>query len=158
MQVIGFNFTRIAGEKFPTFKQCPITTNIEITDLQKEDVALLKDQEAVKFNFTYSLIYEDQKPEADNPPEEPQEPKKEEAKTDPHARIDLSGNITFTTSKEELKEIQDSWKTKQIPQGTQLPLYNLILRKSAVKTLQLQEELSLPSHLPLPKIAPKEDK
>jgi hypothetical protein len=157
MQVIGFNFTKIAGEKSPTFKQCPITTNIEITDLKKESVSLLKDQEAVKFNFTYSLIYEDQKPETDNSPEENSEPIKED-QTKPHARIDLSGNITFTTSKDELKEIQDSWKTKQIPSGTQLPLYNLILRKSAVKTLQLQEELSLPSHLPLPKIAPKDNK
>ncbi len=157
MQVIGFNFSKISAEKFPDFKQVPITTNIEITDLQKEKIPLLKEQEAMKFLFNYSLTYDEQKPQESSQEKSPKEEKNKSPtpKSNPLAKIDLNGQIILSTTKEESKNFQDSWKKKQIPQSAQLFLYNIILRKSASKTLQLQEELGLPSHLPLPKIEPK---
>ena len=139
MQIIGFNFTKISGERSSEFKNCPITTNIELKDIQKEEVPLLAGKEAVKILFNYSLLYG-----------EKQEDKEE--KQEPLARIDLNGQIVLATTKEEIKEIQKLWKKKKISTSTQVPLYNVIMKKTAPKAIQLQDELNLHSHIPLPKV------
>ena len=49
-----------------------------------------------------------------------------------------------------IKEILKQWKNKKISEDFKIPLFNLILRKSNVKTLELEEEMGLPLHIPLP--------
>jgi hypothetical protein len=156
MQVIGFNFTKISGEKKPEYKRSSITTNIEFNDLKKENLSLLmKDQSAVKISFDYSLLYEDSQPQQNKDLKDNKNKKEKDIPQNPHAKLDFSGNLILSTSKEELKELETAWKKKQIPQAAQLSLYNIIMKKAAPKALQLQDELNIHSHIPLPQLKPK---
>ncbi len=155
MQVIGFNFTKMHSEKSPEFKQGSINTNIEFTDLQKEKVDILKDLEAVKINFSFSINYGDVVKNSDKKNND----KKENENKDPAdsllAQIKFDGLIVLSTSKDELKDLQKSWKKKELPQAARLALFNMILKKTAPRALQLQDELNLPSHIPIPQVQSK---
>ena len=141
MRVIGFNFTKISAERSPDFKTAKITSSIEFKDLKKENVDVLKDSEALKILFQYDLNYEE-------------EVKK---KTEKRGQVAFEGNIILSINKEELKDIMKSWKKKEIPARLKLNLFNLIMKRCAAKSLQLQEDLSLPSHIPIPKLTPKRE-
>lgn len=149
MQVIGFNFTKISAERAQNFKHKSINTNIEFTNLEKEEVPLLKDQDAVKISFNFLVDYSSQSQE------DKERKTLNKQKEKPQAQIDFDGHIVLTATKQELKDLQESWKNKKIPQATQIPLFNIILKKATPKALQLQDELNLPSHIPLPRVQAK---
>ncbi|NCN98957.1 hypothetical protein COU62_04295 [Candidatus Pacearchaeota archaeon CG10_big_fil_rev_8_21_14_0_10_35_219] len=136
MQVIGFNFTKIQGNKEKHSKQINVDAKIEFQDISKEKLDLLKDTEAVKLRFTHILNYKDVSTK----------------KEDFMAQILFEGAITLNVSKEESKDIIKSWKKKKIPKNATVFLYNFILRKCAPKALQLQDELGLPSHIRIPSL------
>src|SRR5436853_418749 len=100
MRVIGFGLNRILAEKAPDFKRSnPPVMNVEFISLDKEEVEILKDQEAVKIGYKYSLIYNDQD-------------SKKESKV---GEISFEGNIIIAIDKEESREIMKSWKKKSLP-------------------------------------------
>ncbi len=136
MQVIGFNLKKILAQRSIDFQKGPINTNIEFTDVEKEKVDMLKDIDALKISFVFSVNYSDQE-------------KKEELK---HGEVSFEGNILLSSTKDESKEIQKSWKKKQIQDSVRIPLINFILKKCSVKALSLEEDLNLPSHIPFPQI------
>ena len=134
MQIIGFNFEKISAERKPKkiIKNLEINSNINIKNISKEDLDIIKDKPALKFEFEFSISY---KPEI--------------------AKILFQGFILGIVEKDESKDILKKWKNKKIPEEIRIPLFNLILTKSNVKALQLEEELGLPTHIPLPKIKPE---
>ena len=136
MQVIGFNLKKILAQRSLNFQRGPINTNIEFTNVEKEKVDMLKDLEALKMSFIFSVNYSDQE-------------KKDELK---HGEISFEGNILLSSTKEESKDIQKSWKKKQIQENVRIPLINFILKKCSVKALALEEDLNLPSHIPFPQV------
>jgi len=140
MQVIGFNFTKISAERTPEFKPSSMSTNIEFTNVEKEKMDILKETEALKVSFKYILAYGEEKKKGPLP-----------------AEITFEGFIVLSADKEKSKELQKAWKKKTLPNGTKIPLFNLILKKCAAKALQLQEDVNLPSHIPIPKIKPKKE-
>tara|TARA_Y100000034_G_scaffold132486_1_gene195593 strand:+ start:636 stop:1088 length:453 start_codon:yes stop_codon:yes gene_type:complete len=146
MRIIGFNFTKIAGERFPNFKRGPINTNIEFKELEKDKVDMFKDENAIKLAYTLDILYEEEK-----------EKEKETKNPTQHGKISFDGNLILSVTKEESKNLQKSWKKKQLPPELQIPLYNFILKKSSPKALIIQDDLNLPSHIPIPQITPKQD-
>jgi len=48
----------------------------------------------------------------------------------------------------------ENWKKKEGNENVRLLVYNTILTKCSIKALQMESDLNLPSHLPLPKLAP----
>lgn len=139
MQVIGFNFAKIQADRKPLLEpSLDIKTNIEFFNIEKEKVSLLKDLEPIKISFKFSINYV----------------KKEEKKETEEAKITFEGYLILAASSEESKEIFKEWKKKQIPQGIRLPLFNIILKRCSVRALQLEEELNLPIHIPIPQIQP----
>ena len=54
MQVIGFNFTKISAEREDKLERYSLNTNIEFTNLEKEEVELLKDSNAIKNQEIFS--------------------------------------------------------------------------------------------------------
>ncbi len=139
MQVIGFNFTKIAAEKFPTFKSGKsINNNIEFLSLDKEKIEILKDLEAVRISFKYSLTYKDST-----------ESKEKDGE------VFFEGFIVLSLTKDESKDLLKVWKKKELPAGIRIPLFNLLIRKCAARALSLQEELNLPPHLSIPQLTPK---
>ena len=142
MNIIGFNFTKISGQLFPEYKEpsFSMSTNIEFLDVQKEEIAALKDKEAIKMVFAYTVSF--------NP--------KGEAKGKEASKlgiISFEGNILLSADKEESKEVLKAWKKKEIPVGFKVPIFNLIIKKCTSKALHLEDELNLPAHIPIPTLS-----
>jgi hypothetical protein len=134
MNVLSFNFTKINGERSLDFRPSDISTNIQFIDISKDEIAILKDSEVLKVIFSFNIEYKSAK-----------DSKKQ-------SQISFEGIIHLSAGAAESKEILDSWKNKDLPQQFKDSLFNLILDKCSVKALSLEEDLSLPYHLPLPKI------
>ena len=134
MRVMGFNFSKISIEKFSDkldkLDKLKIKTNIDISDIQSIENKILQTKESLlAIKFVYIVDY------------------------DPSfAKIELSGTILFEIESKLAKEIIDNWKNKNIPEDFKLTLFNLILRKSNVKALQLEDDLNLPLHISLPSL------
>jgi len=144
MQIVGFNLTKIAIERSPNFKRSPINTSIEFTDIQRETLDLLKDQEALKINFKFGITHGEG--DDKNPP-------KDEAIL---GQANFEGAIILAVEKDEAKKITKSWKKKKLEQSFQLPLYNFILRKCSPKAVALADDIGLPPHMPIPQIKPQQ--
>jgi len=132
MRLIGFNFTKISGKREEKQEgQVKVNHHIEIVSVDKEKIDLIKEDNVLKFSFKYIVGYE---------------PK--------FASIDFEGSILLLLDDEKAKQVIKEWKKKKTPEDVRIPLFNIILSKCNVKALQLSDELGIPSHIPLPKIAP----
>lgn len=136
MQLVGFGLRKILAERKPTFKRGPVNTNIEFTDVAKEDIEFLKSENAIRVSFVFTVIYSD--------PE-----KKDEIK---HGEVVFEGDMALSVTKDEFKEITKSWKKNQIPEDLRIPLINFILRKCSTKALALEDDLAIPLHIPFPQV------
>ena len=155
MQHIGFNFSKIQAERVQELTPAPtINTNIEFTELVKDTVELLKDAEVLRVGFRFSITYHsanslNQKKDTQG--------KEKESKDPPHASLIFEGTLLFTTTPETAKELLKHWKKREILPQTKIPLFNIILRRCSTKALELEEQLSLPPHIPLPQLRPKQE-
>jgi len=138
MQVIGFNFTKVSAEREPQFKRnFLINTHIEFTNVEKNKNELI-DNEITKLFFKYSLTYNDR----DN-------------KEKKQGEVSFEGIILLSTSKDEAKKFQKSWKKKEIPKEYMPSLYNLILKRCSIRAVQLEDEVGLPAfQLRVPQVKP----
>jgi len=137
MQVIGFNFEKIQAERKQAkgTQNMQINSNINIKNITQEEISIVKDKPVLKFDFEFSVNY---KPEI--------------------AEIVFRGFSLVLVEKDESKDILKKWKNKKISEEVRLPLFNLILTKCNLRALQLEEELNLPTHIPLPRIKPEQQK
>lgn len=138
MKLIGFNFNKISIEKFSdNVKNLKIDTKIdvpEIKELKSIDFFKTK-EELIGVKFKYDISY------------------------DPNfAKIELAGDILLSIEPKIAKDILKQWKNKKISEDFRITLFNIILRKSNLKALQLEDEMNLPLHLPLPTLKKQEDK
>lgn len=137
MRVVGFNFNKISIEKFSDkIEKLKIKTNIDISDVKSIENNILQTKNSLlAVKFLYNVDYEVNL-----------------------AKIELSGTILFEIDSNTAKEIINNWKDKNIPEDFKLTLFNLILRKSNVKALQLEDDMNLPLHITLPSIKKPEKK
>ena len=68
------------------------------------------------------------------------------------AKIEFKGNILLSLPEDKSEEIIKKWKEKKLPEEFKVSLFNIILKKSNIKAIQLEEELGIPIHLPLPSV------
>lgn len=135
MKIIGFNFNKINIERFSDkLEKLEINTNIDISEITDLKPDFFKTKEGVlKIKFTYKINY------------------------DPNfAKIEFVGNLLITLDQKTMKDVLKQWKDKKIPENFQITLFNIILRKSNIKALQLEDEMNLPLHISLPTVKPKE--
>ncbi len=132
MPFIGFNFDKISAEKFLDEIRGNINVkhNLSIKDLKEEEINLDKKQEALRFTFEFLLSYE------------------------PNiGSIRIEGHLLFLESPKKIKEIIQDWKKdKKIPKEIMQNLFNNILTKSNIKSLQLSQDINLPPHIPMPRL------
>lgn len=137
MQLIGFNLTKESIERLEVKPEkqkdikIEIKTNIDITKINKESIDISKDKEVLSLHFNFDIIYD---------------PKV--------AFINFQGFVLGLCKPEESKDIQKKWKKNQIDEQIRLLIFNMILTKCNIKALQLEDEFSLPSHIPLPRFVP----
>ena len=143
MRLIGFNFTKINMEKFSDRgKNLKISTKIDIPEIKniKPDFFKIK-EEIIQIKFSYNINY--------NPD---------------IAKIELAGDLLLAVDSKAVKDILKQWKDKEMSEDFRIDLFNIILRKSSLKALQLEDEMNLPAHISLPflkkegQISEKKDK
>ena len=136
MRLAGFNFSKISIEKFSEkVENLKINTKIDISEVKnvKSDIFKTK-EDFLGVKFTYSLNYSPN-----------------------FAKIEFMGNIIVATESKIAKDVLKEWEEKKMPEEFKMALFNVILRKSNVKALQLEDELNLPIHIQMPSLK-KEDK
>lgn len=130
MRIIGFNFKKMFAEKKPAKSvQTQVNINLDINSIEEEKLDFMTKGNVIKFEFEFKVNY-----------------------TPDIANLSLNGFVLASLDKEQALEILKDWKDKKLKDGVRIPLFNLILTKCNVRALQLEEELGLPSHLPLPRI------
>jgi|SRR3989344_6571600 len=137
MRLIGLNFTKISIEKFSDkLENLKVNTNIDILDIASVKADIFKTKEEfVMINFSFSVTYE---PNV--------------------AKIDISGKMILALDPKKTKEVLKKWKNKKVSEDIRIPLFNIIIRKSSLKALELEEEMNLPSHIPFPTVRSEVDK
>ena len=134
MRIIGFTLSKISVERQEKLEgKLEIKQNINVDEISKQNIEITKD-EALKIDFTFSIDYD---------------PK--------FAKVESKGNVLVMPEKDEAKQILKEWKDKKIPDGAKFGLFNFIMAKCNVKALSLEDDLGLPTHVPMPKIGPKKE-
>jgi hypothetical protein len=127
MIYIGFNFSKILIERINDKKNGEkINTKLDISSMNKVDNTLNQNDSILSVKFSYSIEYS---PDV--------------------AKIELDGNVLFTGSLEDVDKTIKSWENKEMDDDFKLSLFNIILKKSNIKALELEDELNLPPHMPL---------
>ncbi len=123
-------------------KNLKISTKIDIPEIKniKPDFFKIK-EEIIQIKFSYNINY--------NPD---------------IAKIELAGDLLLAVDSKAVKDILKQWKDKEMSEDFRIDLFNIILRKSSLKALQLEDEMNLPAHISLPflkkegQISEKKDK
>ena len=135
MPIIGFNLQKISVERKKSIKdvkeKIDINTHIDIKNVKKEKVDIIKNQDVLSFDFDFDILY---KPGI--------------------ASLKFSGNLLLAIDPKLTKNLMKGWKDKRVP----IEVKNFIFTKCGVKALYLEEELGLPFHLPMPRFTSKEKK
>lgn len=137
MRLVGFNFTKINIEKFSDkTESLNIDAKINVSEINSTKMEFFKiNEELLTIKFTYLVDY-----------------------TPDFAKIELKGNILLAIEAKMAKDILRQWKDKKISEEFRIVLFNLILKKSNVKALELEDEMNLPFHVPLPSLKKQEIK
>jgi hypothetical protein len=108
--------------------------NIKFVDIAEEPLPThIKEQAMINFSFQYGVKY---LPEI--------------------ADIDINGHLFFLTTKKQKDEILKEWDMgKKINPELSSHLVNYVFSKCGVLALSLSQQVGLPPHIPLPKIAIK---
>ena len=134
MKIIGFNFSSIHAEKSDnSAENLNVKTNIDISEIHSVKSDFFNPKESlIGVKFEYKIDYE---------PE--------------FAKIYFIGTVLFSMDSKESSEILKQWEDKKIPENFRMSLFNIILKKSNLRSLQLEEELNLPLHIPMPSLKPQ---
>lgn len=134
MVVIGFNLTKILVERKVLVRgEVKVNTKMNILDVKKEDIRITQGKEVLNFDFEFIVSYQGV---ADH--------------TGGVADIKFEGKVLYLVDPKDTKKILDEWKKKEISPEVRLRVLNTILAKCNLKALVLEEEMGLPSHIPMP--------
>ena len=130
MKLAGFNCNKINAEKGTNERpnDLKINTNVEILDITSKKSSFLTAKEIfLLIQFSHKIEY-----------------------GSGFAKIELSGNVALVLDSKTGKDILKEWKKKKMPVDFKIDLFNLILNKTNIRALPLEEEMNLPYHIPLP--------
>jgi len=129
MKLVGFSFKKISIERTSdNLKGLKINSKINIQEIQSVHSDFMqKGQDVIKIDFTYDIDYESK-----------------------IAKIQLAGQVLLAAPKEQAEELVNGWKDKKIKEEYKIAIFNVILKKSNVKALELEEDMNLPFHVPFP--------
>jgi hypothetical protein len=130
--IVGFNFNKINVErKKKLVKGMKVKYNMDISKVSEQDFPSPNPNQGVmNFDFDFTVNYGDN-----------------------IADLGIHGTVSYMLPKEEMKKVMELWdKTKKLPKEISVPVINLILDRSNIKALELEQDLSLPTHLPMPSV------
>jgi hypothetical protein len=129
MKILGFNLTKVSIEKNSGINQdLKINTKINVSDISEVKSSFFKiKEEPLGVKFSYEIDY-----------------------SPDFAKIEIEGVILLAVDPKVAREVLNKWKDKLIPEDFKIDVFNLILKKSTLKALELEEEMNLPLHMPMP--------
>jgi hypothetical protein len=134
MRIIGFNLSKIMVEKKVKLpEKLQINQNIDIKEVEKEKIPI-SNNEVLNIHFNFTINY-----------------------SGDFAKLQFEGSVILIPEKDELKNFLKSWKDKKIPDDSRVPLFNFIMSKCNIKALNLEDELGIPIHVPLPRLDPNQN-
>lgn len=130
MKLAGFNFTKIHAERLKgNTKELKVDTKINLEDIKQIKSDLAKSQESfLGIEFDYLINYKDL------------------------AKLEFKGNLLLILDSKKAEEIIKDFKNKKMNEEFKVNVFNIILKKSSIKALGLEEELNIPSHFKLPSL------
>ncbi len=131
MRLVGFGFNKISAEKkSDNFKDLKINTGIDISSIKEVKSEYFKSkEELIGVTFEYTISYEPD-----------------------YGKLNFTGNVLLGLENKQFKEVLRRWKDKELPDDFRLILFNIILKKSSIKAMELEEDLNMPLHVPLPSL------
>ncbi len=128
--IVGFNFNRINVErKSRVTGRVKISHDLHIKEIEEVKIPL-KERKALGFNFVYIINYEPNIGE-----------------------ILIDGDVLYSGKEDVVKDVLNKWrKDKKVAKEVSIEVGNFIMNRCNVKALELAQELSLPSHIPLPRV------
>lgn len=130
MRIVGFSISKISGERKEIIKgKFDVKSNVDIKNIEKQAIEI-SDKGGLKIDFVFSVNY--------NPK---------------FANIEIAGSVLTLDDNDESKQILKDWKKKKVNVSAKIPIFNFIMDKCNLKAMQVEDELNLPLHLPLPKVS-----
>jgi len=134
MPIVGFHLNKVSIEK----KKIPegnmnVDINVNITNVEEEkdvEIGLAKDRVALKYNFDFKIDY-----------------------TPEIATVTFKGHVLAVEDEKTAKEIIKDFKKGTFDEDIDMKLKNFIWVKCTAKAFSLEEDVGLPPHVPLPKLA-----
>ena len=132
METIGFNFTELSikdsrGSK-SVGKSVDVDTNLSVLSIKEIKTEVLKTKnEIIGVEFEYKVDY--------NPD---------------IAKVYIKGKVVLSLDPKIAKETIKEWDQKRVSKDIRSFLFNIILKKSTLKALELEDTLNLPLHIPMP--------
>jgi hypothetical protein len=124
----AFRFLKQTVERNEEFKgELKITPNINIKSIDKFKIESTK-QETLKIDFKFEVDYNEL------------------------GKVSLEGRMILIADPKLVKETIEGWKDKKLDSEIKVIILNIIMQKSSIKALQLEEEIGLPFHIQLPKL------
>ena len=121
MKLMSFNFTKVdAKRENKVINKLTINNNLDIKEISEVKTSLLNTKDVLlNFEFSYKLNF------------------------DPDfAKINLEGNFILSLGAKDSKDILKNWKKKKIEEEMKISLFNIILKKCNLKSLQIEEFLN----------------
>ncbi|MFW6282453.1 MAG: hypothetical protein ACOC1P_00165 [Minisyncoccales bacterium] len=136
MRLAGFNFTKINAEKKKSaVKEIKIDTKINIENIKEIKSEFANSKESLlAVEFNYSIEYKNL------------------------ANLEFGGNLIIILDSKKSKDILKDFENKKISNDFKVSIFNIILKKSSIKALELEEDLNLPAHFRLPTLKPSKKK
>jgi hypothetical protein len=137
MKLLGFNYTKINVEKLKdAMRDLKINSQVDISDIERVNQEIFKSQEGfLAVKFKYKIEY-----------------------APGIAVINLEGTILISIDSKLAKDVLKQWKDKKaMTEEFKMPLFNIILQKTGLKSLRLEEEMGLPLHIQLPFLKKNDD-
>ena len=132
----GFNLNKLSIEKKEKKEDIKLDTNIDISNISETKVNGIGVTDFfISVDFIYTINY--------NPD---------------FANLEFKGNLLFSMDSDTAEKILKEWENKKISEDFKLLLFNIILKKSNIKALQLEDEFNLPLHIPLPSLKKTSEK
>lgn len=138
MKFLGVKIKKMYCEKMlDNFKEIRINSSVDIVNIREIKLSEFKTKDQlISVEFKHILDYSPN-----------------------YAKLELNGEILLEEETKVIKEIISQWKDKKVPSEFKINFFNLIIQKTTIKMLELEETLGLPFHIqfPLLKSSTKEE-
>lgn len=137
MKIAGFKFSKISIEQkkdsLNRSENLKADTSVDVSDIEEvKDIPLKTKEQVLDVKFKYNVDY-----------------------SPGFAEVNIEGTVLIRLDPKTAKKVLKKWKDNELEEDFKMFVFNVIIRKSTLKALYLEEELGLPTHVPLPSVRKK---